>query len=542
MNLLAFITKYPPLQNAGADLSVVAHGGEYDGKRPYEVASAETQSVFHVFMFERLALGDAAGIERLIDGGIAVDWADDSAARNTTLHWACSFGNLDVAEIILTHGCAVDVRNAVQRTPLHLACKELHMDVIALLLEEGANPISADVDGKTPADLIPAATRAGAGAVAGGSGSGSSSGGGGVAVEEESRADRIRQMLASAPADPPRRCHARFLQREREREEHLRALAAQQRRADVPMQHNQQQHQQQQRGDDDYSEDGDDEHRAMLSSLLYSKQDLEVLASPAVVAGNGVGASNSSSGGGVGNGDSNGKQRDTKNVLLIFWPPVKQQSCSERLSPLLLSSDENLLICVGSIDIDIFPLLTWSGLMDVMDVFGFQVQVKRSSLGARLRLGIDPNLCPGRHSYSLQVGQNQILLLAADTTALLYGVYTLIQLLQLHSDVQSENGITTVAVPPISIRDSPDIPDRGVLWSYREHTRCSSTRMRSHVELLSRFRINKLFLVLDASSEPLTGEDGGGGGGGGAHLTGSNNSANSPHLTTLRRDDVRLLP
>jgi hypothetical protein len=194
-----------------------------------------------------------------------------------------------------------------------------------------------------------------------------------------------------------------------------------------------------------------------------------------------------------------------KELLLIFWPPVKRQQQNSRLPPLVLRNSANLLISVASCEIDMIPLLTWSGLLDVLDGFGFQVQVKRSSTGARVRLCIDRLICPVSNSYELKVNREQILLTAGDSAGLMYGVYTLIQLLKLHSNgnVDPQSGVVTLSVPIISISDRPDVAQRAVLWSYRQQARTSSSRMQEQVELLARLRMNALFLVVDPVDDRL---------------------------------------
>jgi hypothetical protein len=94
-------------------------------------------------------------------------------------------------------------------------------------------------------------------------------------------------------------------------------------------------------------------------------------------------------------------------------------------------------VCLSNSEVDIFQLLTWSGLLDILDAFGFQVQIKRAARGAQIRLGIDRNICPTVNSYELSVGREQVYIVAADSAGLLYGVYTLIQLMKLHSDIQA---------------------------------------------------------------------------------------------------------
>ena len=189
-------------------------------------------------------------------------------------------------------------------------------------------------------------------------------------------------------------------------------------------------------------------------------------------------------------------EEENNEPLLVFWPPTQRQT-RRKGPPLVLSSSSVILICIASTDIDIFPLLTWSGLMDTLDRFGLVAQVKRSSPGARIRLCVDPNICPGRHRFEMDVGVEQASITASDSTGLLYAVYTLVQLLELHSDVVTEDGITKLFVPPIAIKDWPDVESRAVMWSYKNRSRTTPSGMKEVVELLSKLRINQIFLQLD---------------------------------------------
>lgn len=83
------------------------------------------------------------------------------------------------------------------------------------------------------------------------------------------------------------------------------------------------------------------------------------------------------------------------------------------------------------------------------------------------------------------------------TKGLLYATNALVQLITLHSDVSRHDGVTSISLPAVSIIDYPDVANRGVLWSYRKDARSSSSNMRQLVELLSKLRINQLFLVID---------------------------------------------
>jgi len=175
--------------------------------------------------------------------------------------------------------------------------------------------------------------------------------------------------------------------------------------------------------------------------------------------------------------------------------------------PLRLSSNETVLVCISSIEVDIFPLLLESGLVEVLDQLGLQVQVKRSAAGARISICVDSNICPSRHSYSIQVRSDVTVIVAADSTGLLYALYTFMQILQLHSELQTSpvvsdgtpqaDVITTVLVPAVDINDWPTVSHRAILWSHRKHCRLTHLRVQEQLELLSKLRINTVLMIVD---------------------------------------------
>lgn len=129
--------------------------GEYAGKTPIQVATDSVQQVFVVMLFEQIALGHTEAVSRLLSGGIAADVRDGSSSDDSTLHWACSFGHIEVVRLLLVHGCNVNIRNAHGQLPLHLAVKSCKEDIVALLLLEGASLHAEDSNGKRPIDLLP---------------------------------------------------------------------------------------------------------------------------------------------------------------------------------------------------------------------------------------------------------------------------------------------------------------------------------------------------------------------------------------------------
>ena len=219
--------------------------------------------------------------------------------------------------------------------------------------------------------------------------------------------------------------------------------------------------------------------------------------------------------------------------LLVLWPPAQRQRRTLG-APLILQSNSIIYISVVSSDIDIYPLLTWSGLMDVFDSFGLTAQVKRSVPGSSLSLCIDRSLCPKPHQFELVITQDRAMLVAADQTGLLYSIYAFIQLMQLHSEVvvvrngkvssveptpthgdarsspmisntypsSLSGGInllngTAISLYPLVINDWPDIANRAVMWSHRRAARLNARVLRAMVQLLSKMRINMIHLVVD---------------------------------------------
>ena len=185
--------------------------------------------------------------------------------------------------------------------------------------------------------------------------------------------------------------------------------------------------------------------------------------------------------------------------LFVFWPPVQRQ---ERLSneTLMLTTTNSLLICVLDTEIDIFPLLTWSGLMNTFDKYGFQPQIKRTAAGAKIHLSINTYACPKKHSYTIKITTNNILITASDITGLIYAIQSFVQLIHLHCEIRTEHSVNSILIPTIFIQDWPDVQNRAVMWTYRDNARILIQNFKDKVELLSRLRINILYLVLHAAN------------------------------------------
>lgn len=450
------------LLNIGVDASVVATAGVYMGKSAYQTADPAVLPAFHVYLFEKIALGHDKVIENLLDGGISVDLRDASAIDDSTLHWACSFGNVSVALILLDRGCPVNILNSSGQTPLHLACKNGSREVIELLLSRGANALLVDTHGRVAAQMVP-----------------------------EKHKDVLELISASVSEHPLQ--HTIHLPQQEETDEMVSANIE----------------------PDLYSERSaqgahtmDDE--GPPASAPYLRPSLANVTSH-----------------------------------LILWPPPQRQrmlpmgsaegdndtSCA--LTPefgIVFSNFRPILISCCTEDksgTDISCIAELCGLTQALRRFGLESVVLRSPATADVRFSVNSSLCAGHNRYSINVCPSFISVIGSDNEGLLYGAHTLVQIVQLHSEfgiIEAEsavkdpsrddlefdlNGfsvseaikhadvIRTLTVPCVCVEDWPDFPSRGITWSYDSAALTNTSVLHNLIAMLSRMRMNKLFLHVD---------------------------------------------
>ena len=390
---------------------------------------------------------------------------DGFKLNDTALHWASSFNSIEVARLLLTSGIDVDVVNLEGQTPLHIACKGMNMQIIQLLLSEGSSTKCLDIFGRTPKEILPL------------------------------ESDEIEKLL-SFPPEPSLTLRNIFLKsnvpifREIEVEDilnddNLSSIISGNNSPERYKSNN----------DNNNSIQSDRFQSTVSKRNSTSKEinhddaddtDIEEFC--------------------IMGGKNKSYKRDKDMPLLVLWPPTQKQIRIDHQQPLMLSSLETILISISCDTIDIFPILQYSGLMDVFEKFHLTSQIKRNSKDSiqgdpKIRFCVDNNLCPGRHCFEITVTSENISILSSDITGGIYALYAFIQLLQLHSKLKMyPDGAMSLLISPIILRDYPTVLNRGIMYSFRQKARSSFQIMKEMVEFFSSIRINLLFLVIDSTT------------------------------------------
>jgi ankyrin repeat protein len=151
----ALLSADPTLVNArsstgeSAILAAVYHGRK-------EVANLLVARGATLTLFEACAAGEFDRVERLLEGGAAVNACSDDGW--TPLHLAASFGHAKIAELLLAHDADVTARskNSNGNTPLHAALASNQKIAAGLLIGGGADVNAADAAGWRPLHLAAA--------------------------------------------------------------------------------------------------------------------------------------------------------------------------------------------------------------------------------------------------------------------------------------------------------------------------------------------------------------------------------------------------
>lgn len=177
-----------------------------------------------------------------------------------------------------------------------------------------------------------------------------------------------------------------------------------------------------------------------------------------------------------------------------FWPPVRCGKFKSSMSSVDLKCLEFVVE-----DADLLSFVKASEVYRSMCHLGVEAKlIKASSKDNSIHLAICPSICSTANAYDIHVGNGRVVVIGADKTGILYGLYTLLQFLRLHAELKSDAASgPSLVIPAAVLSDRADVPNRAVLWSFRQQVRASTHRMHEQIELLSRLRMNSIFLVID---------------------------------------------
>jgi hexosaminidase len=110
-----------------------------------------------------------------------------------------------------------------------------------------------------------------------------------------------------------------------------------------------------------------------------------------------------------------------------------------------------------------------------------------------VRLRVDPSAGLAAEGYRLGVGREGVDLLAADAAGLFHGVSTLLQWLRL----AGRGAGSELALPAVSIEDSPGLRVRGVMLDVARDKVPTMETLLALVDLLASFKVNQLQLYVE---------------------------------------------
>ena len=143
-------TEHDPLTTSST-LDRSAKTTEYTGG--HTGASSRTHKyIFSIWYASRY--GRLERVQALLDRKTPVDALDTNNQNCTALHWACKFGHLPVAQLLIKHGARTNTIDTDGNSPLHLAAGTGgSLPLIRFLLENASEVRLLNREGHTPAKV-----------------------------------------------------------------------------------------------------------------------------------------------------------------------------------------------------------------------------------------------------------------------------------------------------------------------------------------------------------------------------------------------------
>ena len=104
-----------------------------------QMAGPEIRQAFSDELLRAVAGSDLGRVEQLLDSGLGTDCVDSEQTANTTLHWAASFSNKTMVDLLVRKGAELDRTNSEGCTALHDAVGRGDEEVAVALIEAKAS-------------------------------------------------------------------------------------------------------------------------------------------------------------------------------------------------------------------------------------------------------------------------------------------------------------------------------------------------------------------------------------------------------------------
>ncbi|CAD5111452.1 DgyrCDS761 [Dimorphilus gyrociliatus] len=110
-----------------------------NGETSFDIADEEIKKIYCQELFNYCAQSSADRVQQLLKAGVDVNCSDGEATQNTPLHWASTWGNADVINLLCENGADVNACSIEGRTPLFEAVQRKDAEILQCLLKAGAN-------------------------------------------------------------------------------------------------------------------------------------------------------------------------------------------------------------------------------------------------------------------------------------------------------------------------------------------------------------------------------------------------------------------
>ena len=472
-------------------------------------------------------------IQSLLNSRLPSNITDESKLNDTLLHWAVSFNHIDVVKLLLEYNADLNTPNTEGHTPLHIACKHYNLEIIELLLLYGADCHNYDLQGSSPKDLLLSSSVAQVD---------SATYEHIIALMNRHALDKPSSNNQHAPSTTTTTPYATPTKPTKLTNPTGNTNTHSTHGADVSSSHGT-------RPNTNLADNSSStsNHLPTLTHETYPHHDT---ANGSTHTHNTTSNNNTTNYNTTTNNNSNKSSITTPQ--LVLWPPTQTQKTGT--SPLGINTTggnihrSNLLplVLTNTTPISVYMYTTYISTKQAKNILKqSEIKATLNKLGFRLnttytfentthtnsndiniknskiRIYINNTICNKQNSYNINITHEYIILYAYDIIGILYGLQTLTQIIELHSEITTKHTTTNttynttttytnnssnnmynipyiiIYIPSITIQDHPDTyVYRSVLWSETQFFGLAMPVFYSNLKLLLKCRINMILLKI----------------------------------------------